>query len=92
MRKRITRIAPIQLGKVFAVLYALFSIPIVLIMLAAASFGDGAQAMPMAMVLAIPVIYVVFGFIFTAIAGWIYNVVAKWTGGVEYEAMEVSDA
>lgn len=92
MRKRITRIAPVQLGKVFAVLYALFSIPVALIMAAAATFSPGEQSMPLAMILAIPVLYVVFGFVFTAIAGWIYNVVAKWTGGVEYEALEVSDA
>ena len=39
MRKRITLIAPIQLGKVFAVLYAIFSIPIALIMIVAASFA-----------------------------------------------------
>lgn len=92
MRKRITRIAPFQLGKVFAVLYAIFSIPIALIMGIAASFAPSEQSMPLAMIVAIPVIYIVFGFLFTALAAWIYNVVAKWTGGVEYVAEEVTDA
>lgn len=92
MRKRITRIAPLQLGKVFAVLYAIFSIPIALIMGIAAAFGPPGQSMPLAMIVAIPVIYVVFGFLFMALAAWIYNVVAKWTGGVEYVAEEVTDA
>lgn len=92
MRKRITRIAPFQLGKVFAVLYAIFSIPIALIMGIAASFAPSEQSMPLAMIVAIPVIYIVFGFLFTAMAAWIYNLVAKWTGGVEYVAEEVTDA
>ena len=91
MRKRIKRVAPFQIGKVFAVLYAIFSIPIALIMAVAGSMG-GAQSMPMAMIIAIPVIYVVFGFIFTAIAAWLYNVVAGWTGGIEYVTEDVADA
>lgn len=92
MRKRITRIAPFQLGKVFAVLYAIFSIPIALIMGIAASFAPSEQSIPLAMIVAIPVIYIVFGFLFMALAAWIYNVIAKWTGGVEYVAVEVTDA
>jgi hypothetical protein len=42
-----------------------------------------------AIIVAIPVIYIVFGSLFTALAAWIYNVVAEWTGGVEYVAEEV---
>ena len=91
MRKRIRRVAPVQLGKVFAVLYALASIPIVLIMLAANSMG-GSQGMPMWMLLGIPVLYLVFGFIFTAIAAWLYNLVAGWVGGIEYTTEDVSEA
>lgn len=92
MRKRIVRIAPFQTGKVFAVLYAIFSIPIALIMGIAAASAPPEQSMPVALIVAIPVIYVVFGFLFTALAAWIYNVVAKWTGGVEYVTEEVADA
>ena len=92
MRRRITRVAPVQLGKVFAVLYAIFSIPIALIMAVAASFGPPGQSMPLMFIIAIPVIYVVFGFIFTAIAAWVYNLAARWTGGVEYVAQDMSDA
>jgi hypothetical protein len=92
MRKRITRIAPIQLGKVFAVLYAIFSIPIALIMIVAASFAPPGKSVPLAMLLAIPVFYVAFGFIFMALAAWLYNLVAKWTGGIEYVTQEMPDA
>jgi hypothetical protein len=92
MRKRLTRIAAFQLGKVFAVLYAIFSIPIAVIMGIAASFGPPGQSMPIGMIVAIPVFYVVFGFLFMALAAWLYNVVAKWTGGVEYVTEELTDA
>ena len=42
------------------------------------SFGIG-------MVIAFPLIYACFGFIFGIIAAWLYNVVAGWTGGIEVE-------
>ena len=92
MRHRITRIAPLQFGKVFAVLYGLLSIPIALIMLVAAAFAPAEESMPVWLVVAIPVLYVVFGFIFMAIAAWLYNVVARWTGGVEYVTEDVPAA
>jgi hypothetical protein len=92
MRKRISRVAPFQMGKVFAVLYALFSIPFALVMGIFAIFDSSAQSMPFFMIIAIPVFYIVFGFLFTALAAWLYNVVAKWTGGIEYTTVEVPDA
>ncbi len=57
-------------------------------MLVAAAFGAGHGGMSVLFALAIPVIYVVFGFIFSVIAAWVYNVVAKWTGGIEFESEE----
>jgi uncharacterized oligopeptide transporter (OPT) family protein len=92
MRKRITRIAPLQLGKVFAVLYAIFSIPIAFIMALAAIFGSSTTAPSWGMIIAIPIFYVVFGFLFMALAAWIYNVVAGWTGGVEFVSEEMPDS
>jgi uncharacterized oligopeptide transporter (OPT) family protein len=92
MRKRVTRISPFQLGKVSAVLYGLFALPIALILGIAAVFGPPEQAKPWALIVAIPVFYMVFGFLFMPIAAWMYNLVAKWTGGVEYVTAEVPDA
>ena len=91
MRKRLTRVAPFQLGKVFAVLYAIFSIPIALIMAIVASFAPG-KSMPLGFIIAIPVFYIVFGFLFMALAAWLYNLVAGWTGGIEYDTQEMTDA
>ena len=92
MRKRITRIAPLQLGKVSAVLYAIFSIPIALFLAVASSFGPPEQAKSLALILVIPVFYIVFGFLFMALVAWIYNQVAKWTGGIEFVTVEMPEA
>jgi hypothetical protein len=92
MRKRITRVAPFQLGKVFAVLYAIFSVPIALIMGIAASFAPQGQSMSLAMIVALPLFYVIFGFLGMALAAWLYNVVARWTGGIEYVTQEMSES
>ena len=32
-----------------------------------------------------PIMYGAMGFIFGALAGLVYNLVAKWTGGIEFE-------
>jgi hypothetical protein len=34
--------------------------------------------------LAVPVIYAIFGFIFTVLFCWIYSTVAKFVGGIEF--------
>jgi ABC-type transport system involved in multi-copper enzyme maturation permease subunit len=92
MRKRISRIAPVQLGKVCAVLYAIFSIPVATIMAIAALFAPENSGMSFGFIIAMPVFYIVFGFIFMAIGALLYNLVAKWVGGVEYMTDEISDA
>jgi hypothetical protein len=33
----------------------------------------------------LPVFYGVFGFLMGALAAWVYNLVSKWTGGIELE-------
>ena len=88
MRKRIVRVSPVQAGKVMAVLYGIISVPIAVIMVIASAFGSGHGGVSMLFALVIPVLYVVFGFIFTVIAAWLYNIIAKWTGGIEFDSVE----
>ena len=88
MRKRIVRVAPVQLGKVAAVFYGLFSIPLVLIMVVVNAMSPQGSGMAMGFMILLPVFYVVFGFIVMAIGAWLYNLIVKWTGGIEYETQE----
>jgi hypothetical protein len=101
MKRTIKRIAPLQLGKMMGVLYAcmgLIFMPIMMLAAMAGVFAQHAQgqtssAAPAAAVAGImfamgifmPVIYGAMGFIFGIIGAAIYNLVARWIGGIEVE-------
>jgi hypothetical protein len=41
---------------------------------------------PMLLVLLFPVFYLVFGYLSVVVGCWLYNVMFKYIGGIEYEA------
>ncbi len=90
MRKRITRVSPIQMGKVAAVLYFFLSIPFMFISGIMSMFVPGEERMPAFFIFAAPVLYVVLGFVFTAVGSFLYNLAARFTGGIEFVSEEVS--
>jgi hypothetical protein len=101
MTRRIKRIAPLQAGKMFGVLYAcmgLIFLPFFALAGFAGAFAQSQQAqntggLPAAIIAAImfgfgifmPVFYGVFGFIFGVISAAIYNLIAQWIGGIEVD-------
>jgi hypothetical protein len=74
-----------QTAKVVAVLYALMGLLFVPFFLAGAAFVPREVGFGTGFALALPIMYGVFGFIFTAIACAIYNFVAGFVGGIEVE-------
>jgi hypothetical protein len=74
-----------QTAKVIGVLYALMGLVFVPIFLVSAMFAPKETGLGTGFALALPILYGVCGFIFTAIGCAIYNVVAGWVGGVEVE-------
>lgn len=92
-KRRIKRIAPLQLGKMLAVLYGIMGllvIPLFLIMSAVGSQMPqeqrvGMLAFGVGFALAMPLIYAAMGFVFGALGALIYNAVATWIGGIEVE-------
>ena len=100
MVRRLRRIAPLKFGIVAGIVYALFSliiVPFVALAMVAASllptqqqqsspFSAGAGIVG-AIVFAVlaPFLYGILGFLFGLLGAWVYNVVAKWTGGIEFE-------
>lgn len=92
-KRRIKRIAPLQLGKMLAVVYGIMGllfVPFFLVMSLVsphmpAQQRVGLMAMGMGFAVLAPVLYAVMGFVFGALGALIYNVVAKWIGGVEVE-------
>ena len=100
MKRRLTNVNPLKLGITLAVIYGVMSLIIavlvflVMTLAGAAGARTGAQALPAVFsgvfVIFLPVIYAVLGFIGGVIAAFIYNLVAKWTGGVEFTTEEAS--
>jgi len=88
MKKQILSISPFQTAKVMAVLYLIMSLPFVLLMAVTFSFAPGPKPPMAGMLIFMPVFYTVFGFIFTLIGAWIYNLVARWVGGIEFTTSE----
>ena len=86
MNKRLTRVAPLQLGKVMAVLYgsiSLIFVPFILVISMVASKAGGSN-FPMLFLLFLPIVYAFAGFIGGLLVAAIYNVIAGWTGGIHF--------
>jgi hypothetical protein len=99
MTHRIKRIAPLQAGKMLAVVYGgmgLIFLPFFAIAGLLGAFAQHAQSnqgLPTALLAGVmagvgilmPIIYAVMGFIFGVIGAALYNLVASWIGGFEVE-------
>jgi len=84
MKKQITHISPVQTAKVLALLYFMLSIPFVVFMVLSLWGMPSEQRPSVFFLVFLPLFYLVFGFISTAIGAWGYNLVAKRVGGIEY--------
>jgi Transmembrane domain of unknown function (DUF3566) len=99
-KRRIKRIAPLQAGKMLSVLYAclgLIFLPVFMLAGLAGAFAQHAQqsqasaaasaTMIMGCIVGIlmPIIYGVMGFLLGVIGAAVYNLIARWIGGIEVE-------
>lgn len=97
MKKQVKRLSPHQNAKVFALLMAVAVVPLMIPMMLMSMFGQqplDPQGNPMPMFpgfmfILFPLFYLVFGYISVWFVCVIYNFLAKWVGGFEYEAHEV---
>jgi hypothetical protein len=90
MKKQITRISILQSSKVATALYALmgciyalFGIPMLIL------GGDKLKIMGIIYTL-MPLIMAIFGFIFFVIFAALYNLLARWLGGMEVEVTDIT--
>jgi hypothetical protein len=82
MKTQIVHISKLQTAKVMAVLYLVISIPLMLFAVAPALYMH--QPVAWGILLWMPVMYTVIGFVFTFLGSWIYNGVASKIGGIEF--------
>ena len=81
MAKRLIRIAPWQAGKVFAVIYFCISLLVVIPMAVVTAVSPPVKGMPGPWFL-----------IFVPLCCWIYNLSARFTGGIEVAVTDMRDA
>lgn len=89
MKKQITHISPLQTAKVFALLYFIITLPFAALMALCFSMSPASSHFPVAMIFIAPFAYAILGFIFTVFGAWVYNLVARWVGGIEFTTAEV---
>ena len=90
MKARVLRFSPHQNAKVFAVLMAVSSLVFVVPLMAIAGmFAPKGAGFPLMMTILMPLIYLVFGYISVVIGCWVYNLLAQYTGGIEFETQPV---
>lgn len=82
---RIRRLDPVSVGKISAVLYGLLGLLFVPFLLLMSVFSPDTSGVGLGLALAMPIGYAVFGAISSMIAAALYNLVAGWVGGLEFE-------
>jgi len=88
MKKQIVNVSILQNAKVMAALYFVLSIPFALIMMLPV-MTQGGTGMSIFMLVLLPLLYTLLGFVFTLIGAWVYNLIAARVGGFEFTTTEV---
>jgi uncharacterized membrane protein len=92
MKVRILRFSPHQNAKVIAILMAvsslIFAVPMMVI---TGIFAPKEAGFPFTMTILIPFFYLIFGYISVAISCLVYNLLAKYTGGIEFENQHIDE-
>jgi CBS domain containing-hemolysin-like protein len=92
MKTRIQRFSPHQNAKVFAVLMAVVSfILLVPLMLFFSTIAPDKYSFSIVSVLVVPIVYLVFSYISVVIWCWLYNLLAKFTGGIEFDQQSAEE-
>jgi hypothetical protein len=83
MVHRLTRFSVGQTAKVLGLVYALIGVILVPLLLIATMASPEEERFGVGLALALPVLYGLFGFVFTAIGCALYNWIAGKVGGIE---------
>jgi len=85
----IKRIGVLSFSKMYALTMGIFGfifgILIALLSLAESISEDPLLSMGIVAIVVLPLLYGLIGFVGGAFSAWLYNILAKWIGGVEIE-------
>jgi hypothetical protein len=89
MKKQIVRISILQSSKITTILYFLLGFIYLLIGIPMIIFGNNQLRIVGILYCAMPIIMAIIGFICFVIFAALYNLIAKWVGGMEFEIIDV---
>lgn len=95
-KRRVKHIGVFQTSLISAIIFFFLSlimvVPIMLIMSIAGGLSDNMGfAFGGLLMIFMPIMYAIMGFLMTALWCWIYNMVAKRVGGIEIEVEVIED-
>jgi hypothetical protein len=89
MKKQVTRFSILQSSKIVTALYFLLGFIYTLIGIPMIVFGGTQVRIIGVIYLLMPVLMAILGFIFFVIFAAIYNYLAGWLGGIEFELKDI---
>jgi hypothetical protein len=89
MTKQVARISILQSSKIATAMYAVIGLLYTLIGIPMIAFGGDKTRVIGIVYLCMPVVMAILGFIFFVISAAIYNLLARWLGGFEFEVRDV---
>jgi hypothetical protein len=91
MKKQIVRISILQSSKIATILYFLLGFIYVLIGVPMIIFGNNQFRIMGMIYCAMPILMAGIGFICFVIFAALYNLIAQWVGGMEFEMIDVPE-
>jgi hypothetical protein len=91
MKKQITRISILQSSKIATILYFFLGFLYLLIGVPMIIFGNNQFRIMGIIYCAMPILMAVIGFVCFAIFAALYNLIAQWVGGMEFEVIDVPE-
>jgi hypothetical protein len=89
MKMQVTRISIWQSSKILTVFYFLFGFLYTLVAIPIIIFGDPKMRIIGIIYLFMPIVMAIFGFIFFVVSAAMYNLLAGWLGGIEFETKTI---
>ncbi len=91
MKKQLSRISILQSSKITTALYVLMGFIYTVIGIPMLIFGGEKLKVIAIIYILMPIVMAAFGFIFFVIFAAIYNLLAKWLGGIEVEVKDITN-
>ena len=91
MKKQVIRVSILQSSKIVTILYFLIGLIYVLIGVPMIIFGNDQLRIMGIIYCGMPILMAVIGFICFVICAAVYNLLAQWLGGMEFEVIDIPE-